>query len=437
MSLGIFRKKRKARKDNKKLHSNEPDVPIRQFRSNVHHYAKDDYIQMIKFDDNCNDNITGDDQPLHPDSQPKNTRKDVAITPTTQLFNTISSESSECKVGLHSGHGVTAISINFNESYFGDKKDSDHDIPPILMHMEREKQKTVLQNLRHENLLQQACQLYWQQIKSRSDTTQSILASISIAEDEKTDVTSGHVTSPHGVSSRNNKNINVGRQDSVVPFEDEKDPLTMLMLVGNGNGNGNNNNNGWKWAVCFGNMINRESNWKGMYEIIEKNFSLQFIKNKNDNNENTRHLRNEFHSCQTLASNECLDFLWRYVAYCYYQTKTAKYTLGSVNAMLNLLIKTNNLFRAIMIAYDFEFSRFSKYLNHYLKFYLKHINKDILGKIEQIKIRVINPNCYAKGKTIERFSPYFALKKEFEKLQFRMEACRVQLKDNDIHTIKL
>ena len=80
--------------------------------------------------------------------------------------------------------------------------------------------------------------------------------------------------------------------------------------------------------------------------------------------------------------------------------------------MLNLLIKTNNLFRAIMIAYDFEFSRFSKYVNHYLKFYLKHINKDILGKIEQIKIRIINPNCYPKGKTIDKFSPYIGLKVE-------------------------
>lgn len=353
-------------------------------------------------------------------------------------------------------HVDALTSINLNDSYFVEKKDSND-----VNHMNsnninnskssnenEEKTKTILRSVEYEELLKQACELYWQEIKAKNineyknkkknsnDDDENIVKIKSLRKDN---YSTSNSNSDKNVETSKNSAREKDDDDSdegPIGLQEEMDVMTKLLLgiqPKRGGGSGkksvyftDDDFESWEWPIYLEKIINNEGNWQGIYQIIEYNFSLEYSKKINSN---------EYHSFKILASNECLDFLWSYVAYCYFEAKNAKYTLGKIDAMLNLLIKTNNLFKGIMIAYDFELNRFSKYLNHYLKIYLKSINKDILSKIEQIFIRRIKPNCYGKG-TIKN-SSYCCLKTEFEKLQFRMRACKTTLKENGVEIIKL
>eukprot|EP01083_Nonionella_stella_P268105 906073_1 len=221
----------------------------------------------------------------------------------------------------------------------------------------------------------------------------------------------------------NKKEVNDGKEDEEVdeyPLMDEMDPMTKLVLGINKTNHKQNKKSlylndddfaAMKWPMYLEFVIKKTRNWRCIYTNCHRIFSL-------------KQYDNAYHENDTLSQNEILDFLWIYVGFCYWNVKTVEFTLGHLGIMLDFLSKLNHLFKCIIIAYDFEITYYGKILNHCMKTYLKNINGELLYRAQQIYQRKIIPN--------KESTAYQSLKTQYDLLKFRMDACKLQLRENGI-----
>eukprot|EP01084_Bolivina_argentea_P217898 369881_1 len=247
---------------------------------------------------------------------------------------------------------------------------------------------------RIKDSIQKSCEIYWNEIKLLS------------------------------MNKKHNKKQSEKHEEEEYPLMEEMDAMSKVLFGRNNNRKrtgtseyfDDNDFECMNWPIYFEIVINKENDWKYIYKICHECF-----KNKVE--------KNDYHSNDVLSNNEILNFLWIYVGYVYWNAKNVEFTLGDFNIMFEFLCKLNHLFKAIMIAYDYEMYQWGNILNHFMKTYLKNINSKLLIRANQIWKRKIVPN--------KQSSIYRPLKKEYELLQSRTNLCKMSLQENGIHLMKM
>lgn len=187
----------------------------------------------------------------------------------------------------------------------------------------------------------------------------------------------------------------------------------------------------WSWPLYFYPIISKEfsDHWPNIY--IRCKFYLATKTNDGIFDD----------SMLTSAANDLMDLLWTYVAYYYWLANKCEFTLGDGNIMLGFLSKLNHMFRALLIAYDFEEHAYGKIVNHYLKGCLTNIDSELIDRAQKIYYRVI----VGKKKNVsvdaveDEIMPYMikAMKKEYESIQFRAQLLNEKLLINNIRIKKI
>ena len=176
--------------------------------------------------------------------------------------------------------------------------------------------------------------------------------------------------------------------------------------------------NGWTFIKYIEIIFRRESEWKHIYYRSIYHLKILFNKNINTNTEQNSDI---------LSENEFLDFLWIYIGYLYWKCKSTEYSLGNSNLIYNFLNTLSLLFKAIMIGYDYEMFKYKKICNHWMKPCLSNINKDLLSRAQTIN------NSILKN---DKHNVYESHKKIYNKIIFRMDACKYNLSQNGIQIKK-
>ena len=90
----------------------------------------------------------------------------------------------------------------------------------------------------------------------------------------------------------------------------------------------------WTWCLYMDDLIETQKDLQPLFHRAIYHFKIKFAEIKKENDQIF-----QYHDAETLGKNEVLEFLWIFIGYQYWATKSCEYTLGDDEVMFDFLCK--------------------------------------------------------------------------------------------------